>query len=335
MTSYSTVLLAEPEARERLSRVFGHGRRERLKAMLDICPEVVGTDNIDRLTPSLGEVRYAFSSWGTPRFELGQLRKMPRLEALFYAAGSVQYFARPFLAAGIKVSSAFEAIALPVAAFTAAQIVLASKGYFAATRTCRSHAGRLLGKPDYPGLAPATVAILGAGTIGTLVINDLRRFPYELIVFDPYLEDARAAELGVEKVSLQQAFARGMIVSNHIANLPATVGMLRGSHFAAMPHNGTFINTGRGATVAEEEMFDVLERRGDLTALLDVTWPEPPQPESRVFSLPNVFLSPHIAGSQGDEILLQADYAIAEFERYRDGAPLRFGVTEKKLETMA
>jgi phosphoglycerate dehydrogenase-like enzyme len=334
-SSYDAVFLAEPEARDRLLKVYGEGRRERIEAILDVCPEIVGSDNLDRLADVLRQVRYAFSSWGTPRFEADQLQRLPKLEALFYAAGSVQYFARQFLANGVKVSSAFEAIALPVAAFTAAQIVLASKGYFPATRACRSHAGRLGGKPDYPGLAPVTVAILGAGTIGTLVIKDLKRFPYRLIVFDPFLGAARAEELGVERVSLEEAFARGFIVTNHIANLPATVGMLRGGHFSAMPHNATFINTGRGATLVEQEMLDVLERRGDLTALLDVTWPEPPLPESRAFSLPNVLLSPHIAGSQGQEILLQADYAIAEFERYRAGEPLRFGVTEKMLETMA
>jgi phosphoglycerate dehydrogenase-like enzyme len=224
---------------------------------------------------------------------------------------------------------------VPVAAYTVSLAVIASKGSFPGIRQCRTHEGRLQGKPDYPGLSDATIAILGVGTIGSMVAEGLSRYPYKLIGYDPYLSEARAAELGIEKVSLEEAFERGFIITNHIANLESTKGLLKGELFARMPRNATFINTGRGATIEEEAMLDVLAARPDLTALLDVTWPEPPAPESRVFTLPNVFLTPHIAGSQGKEVLMQADYAIADFERYRAGEPLQFSVTEKMLETMA
>lgn len=332
---YNAAFLAEPEARERFSKVFGSGRLERIKGQVNAHPELIGTDNFEQFTDELADVRFLFSTWGTPKFTAAQLRCLPRAEALFYAAGSVQYFARPYLGSGIKVISAWKSISVPVTAYTIAQIVLASKGYFRAIRDCATLTGRLAGKTPYPGLSPVTIAILGAGTIGSMVIEGLAHYPYKIIVFDPFLSEARAAELNVVKVSLEEAFARGFIVSNHLANLPATENMLKGEHFRKLPANATFINTGRGATVEEEAMLDVLAERPDITALLDVTWPEPPVAEGRFFDLPNVFLTPHIAGSQGDEILLQADYAIAEFERYLSGDPLRYNVTEQMLETMA
>ncbi len=327
--------MAEPEARDRFEKVFGDGRRERIERQVPAYPRIVGTDNFESVAGDLKDVEFIFSTWGTPKLTVEQIGRMPALKALFYGAGTVQYFARPFLEAGITVVSAWRSISVPVAAYTAAQIILASKGYFPSIRNCRTHEGRLKGKPDYPGVSDAPVAILGAGSIGSMVIDNLRPYPFTILVFDPFMSDERAAELNVERVSLEDAFARGLIVSNHIANLPTTEGMLRKDLFARMPQRATFINTGRGATIDEEGMLDILAERPDLTALIDVTWPEPPRPDSRLYSLDNVFLTPHIAGSQGKEILLQADYAIEEFERYVKGEPLRYQVTAKMLETMA
>ena len=142
-------------------------------------------------------------------------------------------------------------------------------------------------------------------------------------------------ELGVEVVNLETAFRRGQVVSNHLANKPQTERMIRGGHFESLRPGATFINTGRGATVAEDEMIEVLHRRPDLTALLDVTLPEPPTAESALYELPNVFLSNHLAGSANKETVRLADCIIQEFEAWRSGNALRFEVTEDMLERMA
>jgi phosphoglycerate dehydrogenase-like enzyme len=155
-------------------------------------------------------------------------------------------------------------------------------------------------------------------------------------VWDPFLSDEQAAELGVEKVSsLMEAFQRGFVVSNHLANVPETRGLLTGEHFASMRKNATFINTGRGATVVEEDMIRVFQERDDLTALLDVTYPEPPVEDSPLYTMPNVHLTTHIAGSLGDEVVRMADYAIEEFQAWTQGQPLRYAVTLEMLPTMA
>ena len=185
--------------------------------------------------------------------------------------------------------------------------------------------------------AMATIALLGAGQIGKRVIDLLvNNFHLSIIVWDPFLPGEKAEEMGVEKVeTLEEAFERGLVVSNHLANLPETSGMIQGRHIASMRLNATFINTGRGATVQEEAMAEVLRERNDLTALLDVTYPEPPEPDSPLWALDNVHLTSHIAGSIGDEVLRMSDFMIEEFEAWRDGKPLRFAVTQKMLETMA
>jgi phosphoglycerate dehydrogenase-like enzyme len=173
------------------------------------------------------------------------------------------------------------------------------------------------------------------GMVGRRLARLLQPFELEVIACDPYLEAGHAEQLGVEPVALEELFSRAFVVSSHLPDLPATRGMLGRALFAGMREGATFVNTARGAQVVEAELAEVLGRRPDLTALLDVTFPEPPVEDSPLYSLPNVYLSPHIAGSKGDEIRRQADYVIDEFERWEAGTPLRFGVTLAMLETMA
>lgn len=317
-----------------INRVYAQGRGEQVLAQTNLYPHVVGSDNFAAHATCLRELEVIFSTWGMPPLNLAQLELLPQLKVVFYAAGSVQSFARPFLQKGITVVSAWQANGVPVAEFTLAQILLANKAYFANARAFTAPENRPYA-PRGPGNFGAAVALLGAGAIGRKIIDLLRPCYLKIIVFDPFLSEESARQLGVEKVELHQAFARANVVSNHIANLPQTVAMLREEHFRAMPVGATFINTGRGQTVDEAGLIRVLQTRPDLTALLDVTHPEPPVANSPLYTLPNVQLSTHIAGSIGDEVVRMADYVLEEFGRWRQGETLRYAVTMEMLETMA
>jgi phosphoglycerate dehydrogenase-like enzyme len=319
---------------DRIARVYAQGRRAQVQAQTLLYPHVVNLKNWPEHAPHLRDVEAVFSTWGMPLLQGDQLSQLPNLKVVFYAAGSVQGFARPLLEKGITVVSAWQANGVPVAEFTLAQILLSNKGYFANTRGIKSPESRRTA-PHGPGNFGATVALLGAGAIGRLVIDSLKPFHLKIIVFDPFLSDENATKLGVEKVTLKEAFARGQVVSNHLANNPQTVKLLREEHFALMPHGATFINTGRGATVDEDSLIRIMQMRPDLTALLDVTYPEPPIEGSLFYSLPNVQLSSHIAGSIGDETVRMADYVLEEFARWQRGEPLRYSVSLEMLETMA
>jgi phosphoglycerate dehydrogenase-like enzyme len=99
--------------------------------------------------------------------------------------------------------------------------------------------------------------------------------------------------------------------------------------------NATFLNTGRGAQVVEEDLFRALEAEPGRTAILDVTDPEPPVDLDRFQALDNVLLTPHIAGSMNQECRRMGLYMAEEVERYLDGVPLRWEVTPERLATMA
>ena len=281
---------------------------------------------------------YVFSTWGMPQFSEDEIKDtLPSLKAVFYAAGSVQKFARPFLNCGIKVFSAWAANAVPVAEYTVAQIILANKGFFSSSRLAKTgdRQAAIQNSRAYPGNYSVKIGIIGAGMIGKLVIRMLKQYNLEALVFDPFLPDATAAELGVEKVSLETIFKECQVVSNHLANNAQTQGMLGGKLFESMLPNATFINTGRGAQVVENDLIEALKNRSDLTAVLDVTFPEPPTEDSELYTLPNCILTPHIAGSAGNEVRRMGEYMRREYQSFLKNEPCKYEVTLEMLKTMA
>ena len=302
------------------------------------------TDTVYRKSDVLGEpenfkdTEIVFSTWGMPQFTEDEIREyLPSLKAVFYGAGSVQKFARPFLNCGVKVFSAWAANAVPVAEYTVAQIILANKGFFQSSRIAKTgdRASASAYHHSCPGNYGAKIGIIGAGMIGKLVINMLKSYTLEVLVFDPFLPDEKAAELGVKKCSLEEVFEQCQVVSNHLANNEQTKGLLCGRLFEKMLPSATFLNTGRGAQVVEPELIEVLKKRSDLTAVLDVTSPEPPTADSEFFTLPNCILTPHIAGSSGNEVRRMGEYMKSEYEKFIQNKPCQYEVTEEMLKTMA
>ena len=109
----------------------------------------------------------------------------------------------------------------------------------------------------------------------------------------------------------------------------------RSSGIAAMKPYSTFINTSRGAVIRENEMIDVLRQRPDVWAVLDVTYPEPPPPDSPLYTLPNVVLTPHIAGPMDDECRRMGRLILEELQRYLDGKLMKWEITKENFPQFA
>ena len=170
--------------------------------------------------------------------------------------------------------------------------------------------------------------MLGLGRIGRLVAERLRTLAVTTLAYDPVIAPEDAAALGVRLGGLDELFARADVVSCHLPLLPATHRLLGATHFRAMKPGAAFINTARGAVVAEDELIAALRERADLTALLDVTDPEPPPPDSPLLELPNVMLTPHIAGCVGRECRRLGAAIVEDVARYVRGEPIPNEVTQ-------
>ena len=321
-----------------LARVYPPDLVDALRAEAGLDPAPLS--EADLRAGAAADAEALFSTWGMPALSEEELAAaLPRLRAVFYAAGSVQAFARPLLARGVAVFSAWGENAVPVAEVAVAQILLANKGFFrfrfgpkdpAAGESERRAAA------SYPGNLGCRVGLLGAGgRIGSLVARALRAHRVEVLGYDPFLPEDRAAELGVRKAGLEEIFATCQTVSNHLANNPATRGLLGYGLFSRMLPTATFLNTGRGAQVVEDDLARALREEPGRCAVLDVTFPEPPAADSPLRALPNVLLTPHFAGSSGLEVRRMGEAMLAAFRDWRAGRPSPTRVTAGMLETMA
>jgi len=299
-----------------------------------VCPPI-SKEKLAANPSLLKDVEVIFSGWGAPQLNETLLAAAPRLQAFFYGAGSVRGTVTDVSwARGVVVTSAYAMNAIPVSEYTLATILFSLKqGWYYTVQT------KLLGRqPERRKLAGAyesTVGLISLGMIARLVRERLKPFDLRVIAYDPFLTDEQAAVLNVEKVSLEELFKRSDVVSLHTPWLKETEGMITGAHIASMKSGATFINTARGKIVNEGEMLDVLARRPDLTAVLDVTWPEPPAPDSPVFTLPNVVYTPHIAGSLDEECRRMGQLMIDEFERWNRGEPMKWALTKEKAAILA
>lgn len=300
--------------KETVDYVYSEAQRKQIAEVTDLMPEIVNAGNFDSV--DLKDVEVIFSTWGMMCFTDEQLDRMPNLKAVFYGAGATDYFARPLLARGIKVISAWKANAIPVAEFVLAQIILSMKNYFS-NNWNNKFAG--------PGCYGETVALIGAGAISSKLQEMLKVLNLNVLVI-PSRPERRT-------VSLEEAFRTAYVVSNHLPNREDNQKVLTKELFASMRQGATFINTGRGAQVDEAGLIEVLKARPDLTALLDVTFPEPPEAGSELYTLPNVRLTTHIAGSLNDEVHRMADYVIGDYLHFAAGEPLEHEVTEEMLMT--
>lgn len=323
---------------ETMDRIYGQERRTRLPDV-DLIAQDIQQDNLQELAPSLGGVEAIFSSWGMLSLDADTIaRVFPSLRVIFYGAGTIKGFAAPFFERGVRISSAWRINGLAVAEFTLAHLLLAGKGYLRSARLCsaaranRDEAYRAVAGGNYK----TTVALLGAGAIGRRVLEMIQReTTLNVLLYDPFLSEEQAAALGARKATLQECFTQAQVVSNHVPNLPETKHLIRGDHIRMLPHNGTFLNTGRGAQVDEAGLIAALRDRPDLTAILDVTDPEPPAEDSPFYGMPNVFLTPHIAGTMQSEWRQMGDYMLEEFARWRADDRLEAEITPDMLARMA
>jgi phosphoglycerate dehydrogenase-like enzyme len=322
---------------EHLPALFPPRLMGRLQDLVRIDASLVAQDFGDpAVAGALAEAEILVTGWGCPRIDAGVLEAAPRLRAVLHAGGSVRTLvSEACWERGLQLSSAVQANALPVAEYTLAAILLAGKDVFALRERYRT-------EPAYPHAADLAglgnlgrrVGVIGASRVGRRVLELLRPFDLTVTLYDPYVSEAEAAALGAVPLALDELLHGSAIVSLHAPDIPETYRMLDRERLALIPDGGVLINTSRGALVDPEALTDELVS-GRLGAVLDVTEPEPLPVGSPLRNLPNVFLTPHIAGSVGNELERMGRTVVEELERLVGGLPPAHAVRQADLARVA
>lgn len=326
-------------SREVAENDFGAYGRTRLAEVADLVPAIVVHDFSEpSFASALAEAEVLVTHWGAPLLDEAALAKVPKLCAVVHVAGSVKgIITEACWERGIVVSSAAWANALPVAEFTLAAIIFANKRILDMRDAYREQRGtqpeRVTRRAD-SGNYRRTIGIVGASNIGRRVLDLVRPLDVDVLLYDPYISGDQAADLGARSVALDELCAESDVVSLHAPALPETRHMLDERRLALIHDGATVINTARGSLIDTEALAVELER-GRIHAIIDVAEPEILPADSVLFDLPNVLLTPHIAGSVGTELRRLVDAAADELARYAAGLDFAHPVLRQELKRSA
>lgn len=321
--------------RETFADQFDSVRLERLTHLVDLGGEP-WTESLDapEVADRLEDVEILLTSWGVQPLDASRLERLPKLRAVFHCAGTVRSFVSEELwDRGILVTNGADANAIPVAEFTYASIVLAGKKAHVLANDARSF------REDWSyarsrgelGNISRVIGVIGFSRIGRRVVQLVQQLQdVTCLVSDPYADPLEVSAAGGKLVPLEELLPVSDVVSIHAPALPETRNMISVRELRSMKDHATLINTARGSLVDTKALEEECAT-GRIIALLDVTEPEPLPADSKLYDLPNVIITPHIAGSLGTETRRMSDAAVDELERYLAGKDLLAQVVHEDL----
>ncbi|TMR11325.1 hydroxyacid dehydrogenase [Nonomuraea turkmeniaca] len=309
---------------------FHEPQLRRLHDLVEVGDPIVTADlDAPAVRRRLRDVEVLVTSWGCPPLTTERLADAPRLRAIFHCAGTVRTFVTDEVwRRGILVTNAADENAIPVAEFTLAAVIFAGKkAPFLAqdARRLRADWSFGAGRGELTNRG-RTIGVVGFSRVGRRVVDRLRSLEVDVLVADPYADPAAVSALGAGLLPLPELLPRCDVLTLHVPELPSTHHLIGAPELALLRDGTTVINTARGAVLDTA----ALEREcatGRLDAILDVTDPEPLPATSLLYDLPNVMITPHIAGSLGSETRRMSESALDELERYLSGQPPRAAVT--------
>nr|BFF13426.1 hypothetical protein GCM10025699_47290 [Microbacterium flavescens] len=165
-----------------------------------------------------------------------------------------------------------------------------------------------------------TVGIIGLGRIGALITARLQAFGVDVVAYDPYVTPARAQQLGVTLLSLDDLLATADFVTIHMPKTPETTGMIGLEQMKAMKKTAFVVNVARGGLIDEDGLYEALTTGEIAGAGLDVFVSEPPV-DQKLLGLENVVVTPHL-GASTDEAQEKAGVSVARSVRLALGGEL-------------
>ena len=292
-------------------------------------------DELAELLPGADAV---VTSWGSPSFTPELLKNANNLQIVGHAAGTVKRLMAPEgHDRGIIVLSAADVIAASVAEYTLWAMLTMQRNllpYEALMKVERGWKIRGSGQHYGHSLYRKKIGVVSASMVGCRVIKLLQPFDCTITVYDPYLSDEAAEELGVQRGSLEAVFADNDIVTIHAPSTPETKKMIDARHFQMLPDGALFINTARTWVLDQEALIDELGKNR-FRAVIDVFDKEPLPADHPIRDLDNAFLTPHVSGHTIETRLLLVEAIAEDIAHFFAGEPMSLVVPPERLKIMA
>lgn len=311
------------------------------RRILESLGQVIWNETDENLTAEqvrelLPGVEAVVTSWGSVPLTAELLEAADSLRIVGHAAGTVKHLmGKEGYDRGIVMLSGAPVIADSVAEWTVWAMLSAQRDLYRYEHRMKVERGWKRPEDGWgQELYYKMVGIIAASMVGRRVLKLLGPWNCDLMVYDPYLSEAGAAELGARKVELDELMSTADIVSVHAPSTPETEKMLGAAHFAAMKDGALFINSARTWVLDEDALIEEL-KTGRIRAVLDVFGKEPLPADSPLRDLPNVFLTPHVAGATQESRSRLVEAIARDMARFFAGEQPQMAVTWERLQIMA
>lgn len=292
-----------------------------------------GFQGEEQLAKAIEGADVAITSWDVSALNNRVLNQAPNLKVVLHAAGTIKPIVTPDMwDRGIRITNATAALGRGVAETALGLTIASMKDMWRLSG--QSRGGQWGPVQKVREMFDVKVGVVGAGMAGSHYIKLLQQFEVEVLAYDPFLSAERAGELGAVKVSFEELLEQSDVISIHVPSLPETNHMFNESSFRLMKDNCILINTARGAVIDEQALVKELEQ-GRFFACLDVTDPEPPALDHPFRTLPNVILTPHIAGAVNNGLQRVARSIIHDLWLYMQGSEMEGEVRREELNLLA
>ncbi len=317
-------------------RVFGEKYYERLRKMgeVKVYDKVDFSDEAYYLEFVKGST-VIVTSWDSPRIDEKILDLCPDLKAVIHAAGSIKpVISDAFIERKIRITNSAVAIGEGVAETALGFAISACKGFYTLNEDTKNGLWQENIKTKVKDFYDIKVGVISGGAVGRHMVKLLKNFHVDILMYDPVLSAEAIQAIGAEKVSLETLMSECDVVSVHAPSIPATDNMLNASNLCLLQDGAVLINTSRGSVINEQDLIAELEK-GRFFACIDVTQTEPPAKDNKLRALPNVVLTPHIAGTATNGLRRVALHVCEEIERLLSGEKMRTEVNLADLAKMA
>ena len=302
---------------------------------MDKLPEKVTREY---MMTALKDADVAVTCWRTPSFTDEMLAGLPKLRLIAHAAGAVKNLVpASFWTSGRRIFSNAPVIAEDVAQTTLALILTSLKQLWQmdASTAAGNWSGGEMNTFSTRRLNGLNVGLVGASLVGREVIRILKPFGCNLLMSDPYLSPLEAQQLGVTLMPFEDMIRISDVLSLHAPANEDCRHMLNAGNIPLLKDGALLINTARGMLIDEPALIRELQT-GRIMACLDVTDPEPPAADSPLRTLPNVVLTPHVAGGHTvNGRRMMGRNVIVEIYNFLVKGKLNFEVHGDMLEHMA